>query len=111
GAGEAQLVAPTLNRFDEGPAPSAETDDGGVDHRRATQFLGARGTEGLVGERKDLMPTVDRLLGPIIRTIVCEECGAGAVKRVELVIRAEPLQRGLGAVDLVGGGVGVLVAE
>ena len=64
-----------------------------------------------VKEIKDLMPPFDRLLRAIIRTIMRKERMAGAVVPVELVVLAQPLQLGLGAVDLVGGGVGVLVAE
>src|SRR6266850_6058717 len=56
GAGEAQPIALALDRFDEGPAPPAETDDSCVDHRPAARFLGARSTEVLVKEPKDFMP-------------------------------------------------------
>ena len=64
-----------------------------------------------VKEIKDFMPAVDRRLGAVIRTIMRKERMAGAVIPVELVVLAQALQLGLGAVDLVGGGVGVLVAE
>ena len=64
-----------------------------------------------VKEIKDLMPAVDRLLGAVIRTIMRKERMAGAVIAVELIVLAQPLQFGLGPVDLVGCGVRIFVAE
>src|SRR5271165_16037 len=109
--GEAQPAALALNRLDEGPAPPAETDDRRIDHRPAGSPLGTRGAEMLVEEPKDLVPTVDRLLGAVIRAIVCKERVASPVITVELVVLAEPLQFGLGAVDLIRRRVRILVAE
>jgi len=45
----------------------------------------------LVKEGKDLVPAVDRLLGPVIRPIPCEEGVTRAVLAVKFVILAEPL--------------------
>ena len=62
-------------------------------------------------EIENLVPAVDRLLVTVIRAVVRKEGVSGAVIAVELVVLAEPLQFGLGAVDLVGRRVRVLVAE
>src|SRR5579862_7325085 len=64
-----------------------------------------------IEEIKDLAPAVDRLLGPIGVAQRVEEGVSGAVVAVELVGLAEFLQHRLGAVDLVGGRIGVVVAE
>ena len=103
------LLAP--NRFDESFAPPVETDDCGVDRRPARGTLRARSAEMLVEKGKDLVPAVDRLLRPVIRAIMRKKRVAGAVIPVEFVILAVLLQLRLGAVDLVGRRVRVLVAE
>src|ERR1700751_207988 len=78
---------------------------------RATQPLRAGSTEMLVEEGKDFVPAVDRLFGAVVRAVMREECVTGPVIAVELVVLAQPLEFSLGAVDLVGCGIGVLIAE
>src|SRR5262249_50289863 len=65
----------------------------------------------LVKERKNLVPAVDRRFGPIIRTIMRKEGVPGAVVAVELVFLAVFFELRLGAVDLIGRRVRVVVAE
>src|SRR5437016_4592781 len=56
-------------------------------------------------------PAVIRLLDPVAGPLGREEAVAGAVIAMELVSLAELLQHGLGAVDMVGRWVLVVVAE
>ena len=56
----------------------------------------------LMEEAKDLVPAVDRLLGPVVGAIMGEERMAGTIVAVEFVILAVFLQLRLGTVDLVG---------
>src|SRR6476659_3717135 len=65
----------------------------------------------LVEEREHFAPTVERLLGAIGRARGVEKGMTGAVVAVELVILAEFLERGLGAVHLVAVGVFIVIAE
>ena len=62
-------------------------------------------------EIKDLVPAVDRLLGPVVRAIMRKERVSGAIIAVELVVLAEPLQLRFVAIDLIGRRVRVFVAK
>src|SRR5262249_34107878 len=88
GVGEAQPVALALDRLDERLTPPAKADDRGVDHRPGRRQLSPGSAEMPVKEVKHLMPSVDRLLGAVIRTIMRKERMAGAVIAVELVVLA-----------------------
>ena len=74
-------------------------------------MLAARCAEMLVKEGEHLVPAIDRLLRAVIWPITRKEGMAGAVIAVELVILAVFLQFRLGAVDLIGRRVRILVAE
>src|ERR1700758_1578052 len=89
-AGEAQRLAPALNRLHERLPPPAEADDRRVDHRliRSAPNLVSRGAEVLMEEREDLVPAIDSLFRAVIRAIPREERVAGSVIAVELVILA-----------------------
>src|SRR6516164_577991 len=89
------------------------TDDCRVDHRpvRRMKDSAGRSAEMLVEESKDFVPAVNRLLRAVIRAIMRKERVTGPVITVKLVVLAEPPQFGLGSVNLVRGGVRVLVAE
>src|ERR1700716_3413338 len=65
----------------------------------------------LAKEREHLGPTVERLLGAIGGTRGVEKGMTGAVVAVELVILAELLEHGFGAVHLVAVGVFIIIAE
>src|SRR5260370_30225574 len=109
-----QFVALALNGPDQGLAPPAETDDCRVDHRgwRARLDVKSGGTaEILAKEFEDLVPAVRGLLDPVVWPIPGEEGVARTVIAVELVILAEPLQLGIGAVDLIGRRVRIFVTE
>src|SRR5262249_45849705 len=67
--------------------------------------------EMLAEERKHLVPAVERLLGAIGGARGVEKRVPGAVVAVELLRLAELLERGFGAVHLVGVGIFILVAE
>src|ERR1700746_1153279 len=73
--------------------------------------LGAGSAEMTVEEIKDLVPSIDRLLGAVIRAIPGKESVAGAVVAVELVILAVLLQFRRGVVAMVGRRVGVFIPE
>src|SRR5579875_1113539 len=68
-------------------------------------------TEIALEESEDLLPAIDRLLWPVAGTIDGEEAVARAIVAVELVRFAEALEHFLCAIDLVGIGVGIFVAE
>ena len=65
----------------------------------------------LVEEGEHLLPAVGGLFGAVGDARGVEEGVAGAVVAVELVVLAELLQHRLGAVDLIGVRVLVVVAE
>src|SRR3954468_14104399 len=65
----------------------------------------------LLEEGIGLVPAVDGLLDPVAGSLGGKEAVAGAVIAVELVSLAELLQNRFGAIDMVGRGVLVLVAE
>src|SRR5438045_2165320 len=67
----------------------------------AQGVLGARSAEMPVKEVKDLVPAVDRLLGPVIRPVPREEGVAGAVVAVELIVLPGALQSLFGLVDVL----------
>jgi hypothetical protein len=62
-------------------------------------------------EAEDLLPAVHGRLRAVHRGLVVEEGVAGPVVLVELIVLAVPLELGLVPVDLVGRGMGVVVAE
>src|SRR5262249_42060315 len=115
---KAQPIALALNRVDESSTPAAETDNRRVDHRPAKSRTNwaisasaGRSAEILVEEIKDLVPAVDCLFGAVIRAIMRKERGARTVIAMDLVFLAEPLQLRLVAVDLIGCGVRIFIAE
>src|SRR5258705_6353929 len=65
----------------------------------------------LAEEGVGLVPAIDRLLDAVAGPLGGEEAVAGAVIAMELVSLAELLQYRLGAVDMVGRGVLVVIAE
>src|SRR3974377_2043306 len=62
-------------------------------------------------EREDLLPALQHRLGHESASLVIEKSVADAVVAWELVSLAELLQHRLGTVDLIGSGIGVVVAE
>src|SRR5262249_30740726 len=62
-------------------------------------------------KRKDLLPAIQRLFGPVGVAPRVKEGVPGAIVAIELVIFAKAFEHSLGPVHLIGGRIGVVVAE
>ena len=60
---------------------------------------------------KDLFPAIQRLFGPVGVAPGIKEGVPGAIIAIKFVVFAKTLKHGLGPVHLIGGWIGVVIAE